>query len=292
MAEIDPYAVLGVPRTATREEIARAYRALARRHHPDAGAPPSTTMARINEAWGILGSTARRAAWDEAHAVVRAPHWTAAPPRAPQRPERSVAPPPSRLDSGWAAFGVVAAVVVLVGGAMIALAQVAGPPDDRTTFESELLRFRYPSDWIVEPGDQADAAAGRRVVAHLVTFGVDDSQLCTSFADPCTLDPADIPSGEASIVITAWDGGTPPVPDPVVNRPAGLDADAIIGGRPAVFDRRGVEANTTVLWWQLSPPGFPDRWIEVTAVLRGIVLEQTGVFADIERLMNGLEFRD
>ena len=50
MAEIDPYAVLGVPRTATREEIARAYRALARRHHPDAGAPPSTTMARINEA--------------------------------------------------------------------------------------------------------------------------------------------------------------------------------------------------------------------------------------------------
>ena len=290
MAEIDPYAVLGVPRTATREEVARAYRTLAKQHHPDAGAPPSTTMARINEAWSILGSSSRRASWDEAHAVVRAPHWAAAPPRAPQRPERPVAPPPSRMDSGLAAFGVVAVVVLLVGVTMLGLAAIADPAPTTETFDDDALRFAYPIGWEAAAGVATDE--GHRVIAHLVTFALENERLCTSFADPCTLKPEDIPAGEASIVITAWDGGIPPVPDPVVNRPGGLDADAIIGGRPAAFDRREIDDDTTVLWWQLSPPGFPARWIEVTAVLRGIVLEETGVFADIEQLMNGLEFRD
>lgn len=290
MAEIDPYAVLGVPRTATREEVARAYRALAKRHHPDAGAPPSTTMARINEAWAILGSPSRRASWDETHAVARVAHWAAAPPRAPQRPEPPVAPPPSRMDSGWAAFGVVAAVAMLVGATMIGLSAIATPAAATDSFVDDALRFAYPSDWIAAPGTPNDG--GHRVVAHLLTFGVDDDQLCTSFADPCTLEPDDVPAGEASIVITAWDGGTPPVADPVINLPAGLDADAIIGGRPAAMERRAVDEDTTVYWWQLSPPGFPDRWIEVTAVLRGIVLEETGVFADIEELLDSIEFRD
>jgi hypothetical protein len=289
MAEIDPYAVLGVPRTATREEIARAYRALAKRHHPDAGAPPSPTMARINEAWAILGSSARRASWDEAHAVVRAPHWAAAPPRTPQRPERPVAPPPSRLDSGWVAFGVVAAVVVLVGGVMIGLAAIATPAAATEDFQDEALRFSYPADWRAVRGDAE--GGGHRVIAHLVTFGVTDDELCTSFADPCTLEPDEVPAGEASIVITFWDDGTPPVPEPVVNRPGGLDADAIIGGRPAAFEQQPLDHDTTILWWQLSPPGFPDRWIEVTAVLGGDP-DESETLADIGPLLNSLAFRE
>lgn len=290
MAEIDPYAVLGVPRTATREEVARAYRALAKRHHPDAGAPPSTAMARINEAWSILGSPTRRAAWDEAHAVVRAPHWAATPPRAPQRPEPPVPPPPSRMDSGWAAFAVVAVVAVLVGGVMIGLSAIASPAAATETFDDDAIRFAYPSEWIAAPGDASGEE--RRVIAHLVTFGVEDEQLCTSFADPCALEPDDVPAGEASIVITAWQNGVPPVPDPVVSRPGGLDADAIIGGRPAAMERRVMDEDTTRFWWQLSPPGFPDRWIEVTAVLRGTVLEETGVLAEIEEVLRTVEFRD
>jgi len=289
MAEIDPYAVLGVPRTATREEVARAYRTLAKQHHPDSGAPPSTTMARINEAWAILGSPTRRAAWDEAHAVVRAPHWAAAPPRAPQRPEPPVAPPPGRMDSGWAAFGVVTAVLVLVGATMIGLSLIASPSDDRVAFASSDLRLRHPSEWVVASGADADPV-GHRVVAHLVTFGLEPSQLCTSFAAPCSLEPDDIPSGEASIVITAWDEGEPPVPDPVTALPAGLSADAIIGGRPAAIDRRVVDEETVVVWYQLSPPDFPARWIEVTAVVRGLELDRSDVLDEITRLLDTVEF--
>src|SRR3954469_21077375 len=50
---MSPYEVLGVPPTATPEEIRRAYLALARRHHPDAGGS-ADEMRRLNEAWSAL----------------------------------------------------------------------------------------------------------------------------------------------------------------------------------------------------------------------------------------------
>jgi curved DNA-binding protein CbpA len=59
----DHYTVLGVARTADRQTIQRSYRALARRMHPDFGGDP-TEMARINEAWRVLGDPKRRAAYD------------------------------------------------------------------------------------------------------------------------------------------------------------------------------------------------------------------------------------
>ena len=57
------YAVLGVPQTADRREIQRAYRVLARRTHPDFGGDESA-MARLNEAWHVLSDPVRRAAYD------------------------------------------------------------------------------------------------------------------------------------------------------------------------------------------------------------------------------------
>jgi len=56
--------------SATAEEIRSAYRALARRHHPDAVAaaggttPPGADMAAINRAWSVLGDPGRRAMYD------------------------------------------------------------------------------------------------------------------------------------------------------------------------------------------------------------------------------------
>ena len=64
---MDPYAVLGVARDASVDEIRQAYVALARSTHPDVrGADPDAAeqMRRINLAWETLSDTAARAAID------------------------------------------------------------------------------------------------------------------------------------------------------------------------------------------------------------------------------------
>ena len=59
------YEVLGVGRDASGEEIQRAYRLLARRHHPDV-APDTdrSLMAAINGAWMVLSDPVRRRDYD------------------------------------------------------------------------------------------------------------------------------------------------------------------------------------------------------------------------------------
>jgi hypothetical protein len=283
MPEIDPYAILGVPRSATREEIARAYRALAKRHHPDAGGPPSPTMARINEAWSILGSTSRRARWDADHQVVQAPHWAAAPAEpmrrrgtATARPEPSPAPPPSRFDSPWAAASVVLGAVALVAVVLTGLAIAGGDTDDRVVFATEDISFLVPSDWIVEPGAGSDSPE-HRVLAHVVTYGEDRQRLCTTFGDPCRLTVEMIPPGNASVIVTAWADGEPPLST------AGSRLE--IGGRPAAYELREVEDDVSVARWQLSPDGFPERWIEVRAVIRGLSLDRDRVLRELDDLL-------
>jgi curved DNA-binding protein CbpA len=59
----DLYEVLQVRRGADAEVIRAAYRALARANHPDFGGSPDR-MARINDAWAVLGNPERRAAYD------------------------------------------------------------------------------------------------------------------------------------------------------------------------------------------------------------------------------------
>jgi hypothetical protein len=292
--EIDPYAVLGVSHTATRDEIARAYRRLAKRHHPDVGAPPSAEMARINEAWHTLSDPTRRLRWDLAHRPhpPTAPDWASGSASAPvaPRPVAPPPPPPSRMDSGWAAAAVVAGVVVLIGATLVGVSLAAAPTDDRVRFADEAISFLHPPEWTVATGDP-DEPDAHRVVAHLVTYAVDPDLLCTAYGEECGLDVTQIPSGEASIIVTAHAGGTPPVPDPVVSRPFGLDADAIIGGKPAAFEQQIVDERTTLLWWQLSSPGFPDRWIEVRAVVRGLSLDRDDAEASIRAVLETVELR-
>ena len=63
----DYYAVLGVPRTASQAEIKKAYRTLAREHHPDTK-PGDTAADRrfkdINEANAVLSDPAKRKQYD------------------------------------------------------------------------------------------------------------------------------------------------------------------------------------------------------------------------------------
>ena len=63
----DPYDVLGVSRTATEEEIKLAYRALAKKFHPDLNPGKKdieTKFKEVNGAYDILGDTAKRAKFD------------------------------------------------------------------------------------------------------------------------------------------------------------------------------------------------------------------------------------
>ncbi|HVQ22300.1 MAG TPA: DnaJ domain-containing protein, partial [Candidatus Saccharimonadia bacterium] len=69
MTALDPYRVLGVDQRATHEVIREAYRALARKFHPDiaSGREAQRRMVQINAAWELIGDKQRRAEWDRAN---------------------------------------------------------------------------------------------------------------------------------------------------------------------------------------------------------------------------------
>ncbi len=66
------YHILGVESSATAADIKLAYRAAAKKAHPDAGGS-AAAMAKVNEAYQILGDPESRRAYDESEAAVPTP---------------------------------------------------------------------------------------------------------------------------------------------------------------------------------------------------------------------------
>jgi len=83
-----PYEVLGVSRTASADELRRAYRRLLRETHPDTGGD-ATRFVAVQLAWERVGSPEARAAFDRGSAP-NAPHaaWAPPPPRRPTQQSR------------------------------------------------------------------------------------------------------------------------------------------------------------------------------------------------------------
>ncbi|BBA70839.1 DnaJ C-terminal domain-containing protein [Geobacter sulfurreducens] len=64
---MDYYAILGVSKNATQEEVQRAYRKLARKYHPDINkaGDAEEKFKRINEAYEVLSDPDKRATYDQ-----------------------------------------------------------------------------------------------------------------------------------------------------------------------------------------------------------------------------------
>lgn len=61
----DYYSILGVSKSATEEEIKKAFRKEAHKHHPDKSGGNEAKFKEINEAYQVLGNKERRARYDQ-----------------------------------------------------------------------------------------------------------------------------------------------------------------------------------------------------------------------------------
>ena len=65
MAKKDYYEILGIGKTASAEDIKKAYRKLAHQYHPDKGKGNEEKFKEVNEAYQVLGNSEKRSQYDQ-----------------------------------------------------------------------------------------------------------------------------------------------------------------------------------------------------------------------------------
>jgi molecular chaperone DnaJ len=61
----DYYSILGISKSASQDEIKKAYRKLAHQYHPDKGGGDEQRFKEVNEAYQVLGNPQKRAQYDQ-----------------------------------------------------------------------------------------------------------------------------------------------------------------------------------------------------------------------------------
>src|SRR5215212_5839079 len=100
MAQQDYYAILGVPSSATQEEIKKAYRKLAAKHHPDknpSNPKAADTFKGISEAYQTLGDAEKRKQYDQMRQLGAFGGFGGGPRGGGTRPGGPGAPPPGNV---------------------------------------------------------------------------------------------------------------------------------------------------------------------------------------------------
>jgi curved DNA-binding protein CbpA len=112
VSELDPYAVLKVPRTASTRQIRAAYVDRARLLHPDLVGPRGLDgMRELNEAWEMLKDPHRRTAYDLSTGSSASAASTSDSPYGGDDPNRpfwtgAMGPPPGRPFGAKLDFGI------------------------------------------------------------------------------------------------------------------------------------------------------------------------------------------
>lgn len=127
----DYYQVLGVPRDASTPEIRRAYRRLARRHHPDRNPQPesSARFRALVDAYAALSDPARRARYDDTIAAQRRP-------RPPSRPPGAARLGTLELSRHEAALAAVAPLTLVAADGSVIVLPAGIRGGDRITLGS------------------------------------------------------------------------------------------------------------------------------------------------------------
>ncbi|HWC67749.1 MAG TPA: molecular chaperone DnaJ [Acidimicrobiales bacterium] len=189
----DYYKVLGVPENASQKEITKAYRKLAREHHPDANAGDRAAEERFKEvsaAYDVLGDDAKRKEYDELRRLGPIGGFGAGP---------GPGPGGVRYDVGGEGFGDL--LNNLFGGAGRRRGASGVGPQRGADLEAELtLDFEdavhgitttlyLTSDAVCSTCEGSGARPGTTPHTCRVCNGrgvVDDNQGFFSFSSPCT----------------------------------------------------------------------------------------------------------